>query len=144
LGHRIELEAPEELPVRGDRDRIAQVFGNLLGNAVKYSPGGGIVHVAAEVTDGVVRVGVRDEGIGVPEEHKSRIFTKFFRGNAQESGIAGTGLGLAVSREIVEGHGGRVGFESRESEGSEFWFELPIAVTAAGPARQIAVTSPLS
>jgi signal transduction histidine kinase len=99
----------------------------MLGNAVKYSPDGGLVEVSAWVHGSTVRVEVRDQGIGVSNEHHSRIFTKFFRGDAPESGIPGTGLGLSVSREIVEGHGGHVGFESTPGAGSCFWFELPLA-----------------
>lgn len=126
--HRIEVAVgPNALPVRGDRDRLAQVYGNLLANAVKYSPEGGLVEVVGEVEGDAVRVQVRDDGIGIPDEHQARIFTKFFRGEARESGIAGTGLGLAVSREIVEAHGGRIGFRSEPGAGSAFWFELPLA-----------------
>jgi signal transduction histidine kinase len=126
--HRIHvaIEAAA-LPVRGDRDRLAQVFGNLLANAIKYSPDGGDVRVLGEIEDGLVRVRVVDEGIGIPDEHQARIFTKFFRGEARQSGIAGAGLGLAVAREIVEAHGGRIGFASHEARGSSFWFELPLA-----------------
>jgi signal transduction histidine kinase len=125
-GHRFSVAIDADaLPVRGDRDRIAQVFSNLLSNAIKYSPQGGEVAVGAAVEAGAVRVEVRDEGLGIPEEHQGRIFTKFFRGAARESGIAGTGLGLAVSREIVEAHGGRIGFVSTAGSGSTFWFELP-------------------
>jgi signal transduction histidine kinase len=126
--HRIAVEVGENaLPVRGDRDRLAQVYGNLLSNAVKYSPDGGLVEVVGEVDGSAVRVHVRDDGIGIPDEHQRRIFTKFFRGEARESGIAGTGLGLAVAREIVEAHGGRIGFRSQAGGGSAFWFELPLA-----------------
>jgi len=127
--HRLEVVmGAAALPVRGDQGRLAQVFANLLENAVKYSPDGGVVEVLGEAAAGVVHVEVRDEGIGVPEEHQSRIFTKFFRADARESGIAGTGLGLAISREIIEAHAGRMGFTSTDGVGSRFWFELPLAV----------------
>jgi signal transduction histidine kinase len=134
--HRIEVAIEADaLPVRGDRERLAQVFSNLLGNAVKYSPEGGRVEVTGEVVGGSVRVAVRDDGIGVADEHKAQIFTKFFRGDARESGIAGTGLGLSVSREIVEAHGGRIDFESRAGVGSRFWFDLPLDASAARSSR---------
>lgn len=124
--HRVEVELEERpLPVRGDRNRLAQVVGNLLSNAIKYSPDGGVVGLAAERHEHGVRVTVRDEGLGIPSDQQDRIFTKFFRGDAGATGITGTGLGLAVSREIVEAHGGRIGFDSDAGSGSTFWLELP-------------------
>ena len=123
--HHLEVEAERPLTVRGDPGRLAQVVGNLLSNAIKYSPEGGTVEVVAERSAEGVRIAVRDEGLGIAEEQQDRIFTKFFRGDAGATGITGTGLGLAVSREIVEAHGGRIGFDSDPGNGTTFWLELP-------------------
>jgi len=108
------------------------VIGNLISNAIKYSPQGGVIEISAEAENGSVRVEVRDEGMGIPAGQQHQIFTKFFRGDAAASGITGTGLGLAVSRDIVESHGGRIGFTSAEGEGTTFFVELPGANGQAG------------
>jgi signal transduction histidine kinase len=125
--HTIQLDPVSgPLLVRADRNRLAQVIANLLANAVKYSPDGGIVEVRAAVRNGNACVSVRDHGIGIPAADRSRIFTKFFRGSAGLGGIGGMGLGLAVSREIVEAHGGSMSFESEVGRGSIFWFEVSV------------------
>jgi signal transduction histidine kinase len=130
--HALKFEAAAEpLMIRGDRDRLAQVIGNLLSNGIKYSPEGGEVEVGAGRLGDEVTVWVRDRGLGIPTDHQDRIFTKFFRGDVgRERGIAGTGLGLVLARQIVEAHGGEVGFESEEGAGSTFWFRLPAAAVS--------------
>jgi signal transduction histidine kinase len=126
--HKLDVVLPPRpLPVRGDPDRMAQVVANLLSNAIKYSPDGGTVEVVGEREDDRVRVSVRDEGLGIPDELQEQVFGKFFRGDAPASGIAGTGLGLTIARSLVEAQGGTISFESATGEGSVFWLELPIA-----------------
>jgi signal transduction histidine kinase len=137
--HRLALDLPKTpLEVVGNGDRLRQVVGNLLSNAIKYSPKGGIVELAARSEGDAVRVEVRDEGIGIPEPQQPQIFTKFFRGDAAASGITGTGLGLAVSRDIVESHGGRIGFTSTEGIGTTFFVELPSGNGEAAAQKDIA------
>jgi len=130
----IRIEVETWLPaVRVDADRLLQVLSNLLSNARKYSPRGGTVHVAARMSDGQVTVSVQDEGLGVPPEAQAHLFQKFYRvDNTDRRQIKGTGLGLTISRKIVEAHGGRIWAESAGlGQGSRFSFTLPVAEARA-------------
>ena len=130
--HALELELPDQpLQIDGDRARLAQVVGNVLSNAVKYSPEGGTITVGAAEDHGHARVWVADEGTGIPPEHRGQLFQPFYRGDAAAAGIPGTGLGLAVSRRIVEAHDGRIGFDPLD-RGTRFWFDLPLEAVAGG------------
>jgi signal transduction histidine kinase len=111
-------------PVLCDRDYVLRVFGNLVGNAKKFTPPGGAITLRAEPVDGGVRFSVKDTGPGVPPEIHARIFERGFRGGGSEPGL---GLGLAIAKRIVEAHGGKVGIESEVGKGSTFWFALPHA-----------------
>lgn len=126
--HTIELIAPDEaLLVEGDDLRLEQVLLNLLYNAIKYSPGGGPITVRIERQGADVHISVADQGIGIPEEARPQLFSRFFRaGNVDPQQISGMGLGLYVAREIVTLHGGTIVVSSKEGEGSTFTVSLPI------------------
>jgi CheY-like chemotaxis protein len=129
-GVRLEGTAlpPDEWKVRVDTDRLLQVLTNLLSNAVKFSPAGAAVEVLSERRGGEVRVTVRDHGPGIPEAFRSRIFSKFAQADSSDTRKkGGTGLGLSIAKAIVEKMGGRIGFFSREGEGTDFFFDLPLA-----------------
>ena len=125
-GHRFVLDLPSaRLAAQADREKLRQILANLLDNAVKYSPAGGTVTVAARRRSEVVELRVSDEGVGVPEGEQERIFRKFYRGPGGNGG--GTGLGLFIARGLVAAMGGRIWVESAEGHGSSFIFELPLA-----------------
>ena len=126
--HRILVDFPRGFPIiDADPGRITQVLRNLLDNAVKYSPQGGMVVVRGQVGETQVVVSLADQGVGIAPEHLNRLFEKFFR---VDSGlgrhVVGSGLGLPIAQAIVESHGGRIWAESRLGEGSTFYFTLPV------------------
>jgi len=133
--HTLVVTAPPTLPARVDPLRLEQVLINLLGNAIKYSPDGGRIDVMVEpAPDGdVVRVMVRDHGIGIPEDHRARIFDRFYQAHAS-SHRSGLGLGLYISRRIVEHHGGRLEAAFPSDGGTLFVIHLPLNTVGQGRA----------
>jgi signal transduction histidine kinase len=114
--------------VSGEAVRLAQLVDNLVSNAIKFTPSGGRVAVRLSSEEGLVRFEVSDTGIGISEQERERLFERFFRSqNALERQIQGTGLGLYISKAIVEAHGGRIGVDSKAGEGTTFVVELPVA-----------------
>jgi signal transduction histidine kinase len=112
--------------IRGDREALGGALWNLLDNAVKYSPEEKQVRVAVSSSNGKVEVSVRDRGAGIAKEDLKRVFARFYRGvNAKKQGTRGTGIGLAMVKEIVEAHGGTLRVESEPGRGSEFTIVLP-------------------
>ena len=122
----ISLLAPSELAALMDEQQVARVIGNLLHNAIKFTPDGGIISISAEAVGEDVCVRVADSGPGVPRDEQARIFERFYKQDRARS-KGGTGLGLAIARHIVEGHGGRIWVESTPGEGATFCFTLPRA-----------------
>jgi signal transduction histidine kinase len=131
-GVRLELEAAHGLAhLRGDGERLRQLIDNLISNALKFTPEGGRVAVRARSAGGAVRIDVSDTGIGIPVDEVGRIAERFFRASsATERQIPGTGLGLAISKAIVDAHGGSVEVESQVGVGTTFRVDLPLAAAA--------------
>ena len=138
-GHDFFVDLPAHpVDAEADGDKLRQILSNLVDNAIKFSPDGGRVTVAARVNDEVVELKVVDEGIGIPEEEQRRIFTKFYRGESmtRDPSTTGTGLGLFIAHGLVSAMGGRMWVDSREGAGSSFAFELPLAPQAALSGRE--------
>jgi signal transduction histidine kinase len=107
-----------------DAERLVQVLSNLVGNALKFTESGGSVSVNAALDNGLLRVSVRDTGIGIPKENQAHVFDRYWHSRRKGRSI-GTGLGLAIARGIVEAHGGSIGVQSEPGRGSTFWFAIP-------------------
>jgi PAS domain S-box-containing protein len=130
--HALAVDADGPVTVIADRERISRVISNLLENAVRFSPDGGEVRVRVETAGGEARLSVADHGIGIPSERQDQVFRRFYRAHAgTEHDYGGLGLGLEVSRAVVERHGGRMWFESAPGAGSTFHFGLPLPGAAA-------------
>jgi CheY-like chemotaxis protein len=114
--------------VRADPARMTQILTNLVSNAIHYTPTGGVITVGAQVVDSFLHLHVQDTGIGIKEEDKNKLFSRFFRADSPiVQARSGTGLGLTITKSIVELHGGEIWFESTYGKGSTFSFSLPLA-----------------
>ena len=127
----VEVE-PGFPSVMADEDKLREVFENLVGNALKYSPSGGPVEAKLSREGESIRFAVRDHGIGIAPEHLPQLFEKFYRVDSSTTAkIEGTGLGLVIVKHIVELHGGEVTVESAPGEGSTFGFRIPLVLPSA-------------
>ncbi|MDD5227047.1 MAG: ATP-binding protein [Candidatus Omnitrophica bacterium] len=125
----LQVDVEQPLEVEADQDRIGQVLTNLIGNALKFTPSGGMVTVVGKkVPDAQkIELGIRDNGPGIAQKDFQKLFEKFSRVESKAvQGVSGTGLGLSIAKEIVSLHGGRIWVESEEGKGSYFAFEIPI------------------
>lgn len=124
-----ELRFPEQMAaVHADYERVREVLENLVSNAIKYSPEGGVIRVGGRLDGDIAVVSVSDQGIGIPREEQRKLFRRFYRAdNRLRRTTQGAGLGLFLSRAIVEAHGGRIWVESTPGSGSRFSFTLPLA-----------------
>jgi two-component system phosphate regulon sensor histidine kinase PhoR len=122
----VEDQVPLELMAEVDRKMIGRVLGNLIHNAIKFTPNAGQIAIGATATGDKITVSVADSGAGIPAEDLPRIFERFYKVD-RARGKSGTGLGLAIARHVVEAHGGRIWADSVEGRGATFYFTLPAA-----------------
>jgi len=137
--HHAVVDFPSDFPlISADLHWIRQVFRNLIDNAIKYSPNGGLIVIRGEVRSNDVVVNISDQGVGISPEHLIPLFEKYFRvRNAATMHISGTGLGLPITREIVQAHAGHIWVDSRIDEGTTISFSLPINHNPTPPGRKV-------
>jgi two-component system phosphate regulon sensor histidine kinase PhoR len=124
----VEDYAPDLKPALGDQERLGRVFGNLIGNAIKFTPDGGTIMVRLTNDGESVRADVIDEGIGIAQDNLTRIFERFYQvDGSSKRRFRGTGLGLAIVKEIIDAHGGTITVSSEIGTGSTFSFTVPVA-----------------
>ena len=125
-----EAHIPDDLPsIEIDPDRMSQAIGNLLSNAIKYTPEGGSVGIAADVTAEEFHVAVSDSGVGIRQKEQDSVFEPFYRSSEPRRFPQGLGLGLTIARDLVEAHGGTLILSSQLGEGSEFTIALPLELS---------------
>jgi signal transduction histidine kinase len=125
----VQVKRPDVIPtIQADRDKVQQVLTNLIHNAIKFSPQGSNIRIEAkDCDDGFLEIGVADSGCGIPPQEIDKVFDKFYRGQSLPSSARGTGLGLFITKNLIEMHGGRIWVTSEIGKGSEFFFTLPLS-----------------
>jgi CheY-like chemotaxis protein len=122
-----------------DERKLKQIFLNLLSNAIKYSPVKGLIEIGSSRENEFIKFFVSDNGVGIADDHKDKIFSEFYQINRErDEGLGGTGIGLALTRRLVKLHGGEIGVQNNAEKGSRFWFTLPLKGLSS---RQDAITS---
>jgi signal transduction histidine kinase len=132
----VSIESPtKDFAVAGDQRKLIQVLVNLLSNALKHSPEGGVIKVQTRLVDGMLELSIHDQGPGVPDEFAEKIFAPFEQISHRPTAALGTGLGLAICKLVVEGHGGKIAVRHSDVlPGSAFWFTLLTAPNLGAPA----------
>ncbi|WP_232336599.1 chemotaxis protein CheB [Mucilaginibacter aquatilis] len=126
--HRLVLQGNADVEIEADKHRLEQVLSNFISNAVKYSPDATEIIITQKVTEkNMLHLSVQDFGIGIPDDKKEQVFDRFFRVQESSQKFSGLGLGLYITADIIHRHGGKIGVESHENEGSVFWFEIPLS-----------------
>lgn len=128
----LTVRIPTDLPtIAGDPASLSEVFGNLIDNAIKYSNEGGVINVTASLKGDMVEIAIEDHGIGMPSSVIGNLFQKFYRSHRSRETVAGTGIGLYISKAIVESHGGTISVRSEDGRGSTFTVLLPTFISVA-------------
>jgi len=126
---RVEIKKPEKIlpKIIIDRDKMEIALNNILENSINYTPAGGKIDISLKQNKGDILISIADTGIGIPKEQQDRVFSKFFRGtNAVKVDTKGAGLGLYITKNIIEAHGGKIWFKSKEGKGTVFYIRLPV------------------
>jgi len=128
----LSVNIPDGLPtIAGDPASLSEVFGNLIDNAIKYSNEGGAINVTAASKGDMVEIAIEDHGIGMPASVIGNLFQKFYRSHRSRETVAGTGIGLYISKAIIESHGGNISVRSEDGRGSVFTVVLPTYASVA-------------
>jgi signal transduction histidine kinase len=119
----------DDIIVLFDKDGLEQVYQNIIGNAIKYTPEDGVIRISCDLADNHIVIKIKDNGIGIPEEYRERIFERFYRiDKARSRDFGGTGLGLAIVKHIVEAHDSKIEVDSLPNDGAEFRIIIPAVI----------------